>query len=319
MIFMAKQILSCDWGTSGFRLRLVNVEDAVVLNEITSDQGIAAVYNKWIESNQPESERVAFYKHILRSVLTGYFKEGIKGVPVIISGMASSTIGMKALAYSELPFELKSMNVNIEIIKADDDLHHDILLVSGLRTPDDVMRGEETMLLGCDIEKDEDALIIFPGTHSKHVVVKNNAVVDFKTYMTGEMFDLLASKSILSNSVAQNSNDHENIFIKGVKEGEKNNLLNSSFHVRTNQLFRKYSVEENYHFLSGLVIGCELKEIIVSSKNIYLVCSKNLFKNYLMALKVLNASIPVKYYNADETLVKAHCKLYNACIESKSK
>src|SRR5678809_1216827 len=112
MIFMAKQILSCDWGTSGFRLRLVNVEDAAILNEKSSDQGIASVYNEWVRSNQPETERVAFYKHILRSVLTGYFKEDIQGVPIIISGMASSTIGMKALAYNELPFELKSMDVN---------------------------------------------------------------------------------------------------------------------------------------------------------------------------------------------------------------
>ena len=31
--------------------------------------------------------------------------------------------------------------------------------------------------------------------------------------------------------------------------------------VRTNQLFEKYSGEENYYYLSGLLIGNELSEI----------------------------------------------------------
>ena len=306
---MTNRILSCDWGTSAFRLRLVNAENALVLNEVKGQQGIAAVYNKWIESNQPESKRVAFYSNIFQSVLDGYFKEDIKDVPVIISGMASSTIGMKELAYSELPFDLASMNLNIESIKATEDFGHEILLVSGLRTKNDVMRGEETMLLGLDIDKDEEALVIFPGTHSKHVVVKRNTAVEFKTYMTGEMFDLLASKSILSKSVAKNSNEHENIFIEGVKEGQKNNLLNGSFHVRTNQLFKRYDAEENYLFLSGLVIGHELKEVLSGDKDIYLVCSGDLVEKYTAALKTLNPAISVKHYNADEALVKAHCKL----------
>jgi len=305
---MIKQILSCDWGTSSFRLRLVNVENAVVLTEIKSQQGIATVYNEWIESNRPESERVGFYRNILRSILDEYFKEN-KDIPIIISGMASSTIGMKELAYSELPFQFESMNVNMESIKADKDFPHDILLVSGLRTASDVMRGEETMLLGFDMDKDEEAVAIFPGTHSKHVVIKKNNVVDFKTYMTGEIFDLLASKSILAKSVSKNNNKHEDVFIKGVEEAANNNLLNSIFHVRTNQLFKRYNAEENYYFLSGLVIGYELKEVVSTNENIYLICSRDLMENYRTALKALNPKMSVKHFNADEALVKAHCRL----------
>jgi len=168
---MTNRILSCDWGTSAFRLRLVNAENALVLNEVKGQQGIAAVYNKWIESNQPESKRVAFYSNIFQSVLDGYFKEDIKDVPIIISGMASSTIGMKELPYAKLPFELSGDNLNIEKFEADNFCKNDILLISGLQTNVDVIRGEETLLLGCDIN--DDALVIFPGTHSKHVIVKD--------------------------------------------------------------------------------------------------------------------------------------------------
>ena len=50
-------------------------------------------------------------------------------------------------------------------------------------------------------ELDEEQVFIFPGTHSKHVTVKNGNVIDIKTYMTGEFFELLSVKSILSATI----------------------------------------------------------------------------------------------------------------------
>lgn len=305
---MYKQILSCDWGTSRFRLRLVNVNDYAIIDEMVNDKGIAAVYSEWLTTNQSETERTGFYRDLLQSYINQYFNYVEASVPVIISGMASSTIGMKELDYKELPFDISNQQLNTFIIKADDKCEHDILLISGLKTADDVMRGEETKLLGCTLNYD-DVLVIFPGTHSKHVFVKNNVAVDFKTYMTGEFFNLLSAKSILSKSVITNNEVHTDVFIKGVKDGTANNLLNSAFHVRTNQLFKKFTAEENYHYLSGLIIGCELKDVSSVSKNIYVVSSNNLSENYLTALKVLNQNLSVQYKNADEVLIKAHCKL----------
>jgi len=305
-----KQILSCDWGTSSFRLRLINVDGETILNEVLLDKGIAAVYAEWMQTKRNEIERIGFYKAFLRSVINKRFGDAVKGFPIIISGMASSTIGIKELEYSEVPFDLTYNNLNAFNIKADDICPHDIILVSGLRTDNDVMRGEETILLGLGLNLIEDALVIFPGTHSKHVRVKNNTVIDFKTYMTGEIFELLATKTVLSKSVIKNKTHNEIIFVEGVKEGAANNLLNSAFHVRTNQLFRKFTKEENYHFLSGLVIGDELKELKTATGNIYLICSKNLSQQYLTALETLNIN-NVQFYNADKALIKAHCKLFH--------
>lgn len=304
---MAKQILSCDWGTSSFRLRLVNVDDETILKEVLAEKGIAAMYDEWKQIKRDESERIGFYKTFLQAILDKHFGHIVKGLPVMISGMASSTIGMKELEYSEVPFNLSGDNLNSFKIKSDDVCPHDVILISGLRTANDVMRGEETMLLGCDISKEEDALVIFPGTHSKHVSVKNNIAIGFKTYMTGEVFKLLSIKSVLSKSVIKNKSYDQKGFITGVKEGASNNLLNSAFHVRTNQLFKKFSEEENYHFLSGLVIGYELKEV-KAEECAYLVCSNNLSQQYLAALEALNMS-EVQYYDADKVLIKAHCKL----------
>jgi 2-dehydro-3-deoxygalactonokinase len=57
-------------------------------------------------------------------------------------------------------------------------------------------RGEETLLLGCDIVDEGEYIYIFPEP-IPHIFVKNKTAVDFKTYMTGEIFDLLTEKSIL--------------------------------------------------------------------------------------------------------------------------
>ena len=306
---MIKQILSCDWGTTAFRLRLVNRLDGKVVAETTEGKGIAAVYNEWLQTGLPEIERANFYKSILKIQVDEITKDFSEKLPLIISGMASSTIGIQEIPYIEIPLAIAAENLQVVKIDADDNFKHDIHLVSGLKTNKDVLRGEETILLGCEMDEGE-ALIIFPGTHSKHVIIKNKCCVDFKTYMSGEVFDLLANKSILSKSVIKNKSDQYNhIFEMGVKQAAAGNLLNNAFHVRTNQLFNKLTAAENYHYLSGLVIGTELKDIAAGNKTIRLVCSRDLAEPYLMALKILAANSEIKYSNADEALINGHCRL----------
>jgi 2-dehydro-3-deoxygalactonokinase len=307
---MTKQILSCDWGTTSFRLRLVNIKDGEILAELKDERGIAAVHNDWLQSNQSENDRVSFYKRILQSYIRKLPGADLERVPLIISGMASSSIGIKELSYRETPLDLTGDSFNIIKIVSDEEFRHDILLVSGLKTNNDAMRGEETMLLGCDFGDSIETLAIFPGTHSKHATVKNNTVIDIKTYMTGEIFDLLANKSILSKSVIKSEDEKYNsIFETGVKEGAVGNLLNISFHVRTSQLFKTLSPEENYHYLSGLVIGTELKEISATNAPIHLVCSQGLMDRYQVALQILRANGKLQCHNADNALIEGHCKL----------
>ena len=312
---MTKQILSCDWGTTSFRLRLVNVKDGKILAEMNEGRGIAAVHNDWLQSNKPENDRVSFYKIILQSYIRKLHGGDLEGVPFIMSGMASSSIGIKELSYSKIPFDLggDSLNsLNVLKIVSDEECRHDILLVSGLKTNSDVMRGEETMLVGCDFGDNVETLAIFPGTHSKHAMVKNKILIDFKTYMTGEIFDLLANKSILAKSVIKSEGEKfSSVFETGVKEGAAGNLLNTSFHVRTNQLFKTLSPEENYHYLSGLVIGTELKEISATNVNIHLVCGQGLMERYRMALQILMPNGKLQCHNADNALIEGHCRLAN--------
>jgi 2-dehydro-3-deoxygalactonokinase len=116
--------------------------------------------------------------------------------------MASSTIGMADLPYKDIPFSTDGSDLKLHTIPASVSFKHSVTLISGVRTEDDVMRGEETKLIGCTVgvSNKNNHLFIFPGTHPKHVHVKNDKATAFKTYMTGEFFDLLSTKSILSVS-----------------------------------------------------------------------------------------------------------------------
>ncbi len=197
-----------------------------------------------------------------------------------------------------------------------------MLLISGIKSTDDVMRGEETQLIGCINEAgpaNSDGLYLFPGTHSKHIQVEDGQVVDFNTYMTGEFFELLAQKSILSASVVSPTKNPEILaatsFRQGVQDAGQGNILHVAFRVRTNELFGKLTKQENFTYLSGLIIGTELKELLAANHSkIYLFGGSNLQEYYEMALQELGLSERVHTFPgawADEAVVRGQYKIFN--------
>jgi 2-dehydro-3-deoxygalactonokinase len=319
---MMEKFLSCDWGTSSFRLRLVETAGARIIAEEKSDQGIAGIYDLWKQTRQPEDLRFSFYldriKRQVQSIEKGV-NDSLDGFPLVISGMACSTLGMIDLPYSDVPFSTDGSDLVTKLVDAEDDFKHNIIFISGARTATDAMRGEETQLVGCF--PDQEQVFIFPGTHSKHVTVKNGKVVDIKTYMTGEFFELLSQKSILAASVESNTDinleKNGKSFEAGVKEGLYSNILNTSFKVRTNHLFHKLSQQENYHYLSGLLIGTEIKEIAGTDQGITLVCNSYLNFHYETAFHQLDKTMSLKIQNADEAMVAGQLKILKQLFKEK--
>ena len=169
------------------------------------------------------------------------------------------------------------------------------------------MRGEESLLLGCDVPDNGEKIFIFPGTHSKHVFVKNKSGVSFKTYMTGEIFSLLAEKSILRHAVKKGTD--EKSFSEGFQAGLEGNLLHQVFMVRTRQLLQHANPVSGYQFLSGLLIGAELAQLKGTHCPVYVVCSKPLKHAYLTGLELMALDNEIFYFNADEMLLRAHYKI----------
>ena len=287
-----KNFLSCDWGTSFFRLWYV--EFGVKFVSVGNSEGIASTFESWKQKRKSEDERFLFFRNVIHDhigKLEYSLGASLKDIPVVISGMASSSIGMMEIPYKESPFKADGSDLRFVKINATRDFNHDIFIISGVKTGNDVLRGEETQLAGCIKSSNSEALYILPGTHSKHIVVKKGLAVSFKTYMTGEFFELLSKKSILSSSVDSSGRfskkENKQAFVKGVKESERSNLLHSSFLVRTNQLLKKVNAVNNYYYLSGLLIGTELAECKKMRMPIRLIASGDLRQLYVSAFKEL--------------------------------
>jgi len=309
------KFISCDWGTSAFRLRLVEYPSLTILEEITSREGIADTHELMMKSN---SERYPFYQAILAkgvAKLAGESGISLSGIPVIISGMASSSLGMMELDYKSLPVKTDGSDLLVHIENPSADFKYPMALISGVKSSDDAMRGEESLVVGSDLEETGNKqLIILPGTHSKHVTIKNGFVTNIKTYMTGEVFELLLSKSLLSKSVSSAGSFSKNDqlwFQKGAHEGAENNFLNAIFHVRTKRLFNDISSEENYHYLSGLLIGSELSVLKNKSyKKIVLVSDERFFALYSTALHSLDLNQKLYCQKAETALIRGQSFIY---------
>src|SRR5690606_18524923 len=155
-------------------------------------------------------------------------------------------IGMCELPYSTLPLDLDGSNLGHKKIDVPW-FPHPILLISGVRGEDDIMRGEETQLLGChDTKQKKDSIYIFPGTHSKHIQVREAKAIAFKTYMTGELFHLLAEHSILKDNVEKTELLSEKDFICGLRHARTKDFLGSVFRVRTNQILHEMDKGGNH-------------------------------------------------------------------------
>ena len=316
---MNKRFLSCDWGTSSFRLRLIDVGSGEAISESLSAEGISSVYEEWIKSGHEENQRMNFYfsvidRHIKK--IKRKVKDMEKGMPVIISGMASSNIGMIELPYAMLPFSSGGEDIEVKRIGNENLFAHELNIISGARTQTDVMRGEETQLIGCangDMKGKQ--VFIFTGTHSKHVVTVSGEATAIKTYMTGELFNLLTRHSILADSVWPfgDADVRENTaaFEQGVKNGAGHNLSHSLFAVRTNQLLNRLSKEANYYYLSGLLIGTGLGELSkIEIDTITLVGEERLMANYSQALKILHSNANVKKTDAATATIQGQLAVY---------
>ena len=309
--------LSCDWGTSSFRLTLATLPALEVGGAVRHDQGIGDTHKLWKEGGGDEATRLHFFIAVIRNAITEIEQKlavSTTGVPVVISGMASSSIGMINLPYADLPFAADGSGLRVHAMNATDDFPHDVLLISGVRSADDVMRGEETQLIGAvpdGISSDRECLFVFPGTHSKHIRVRNGSAFVFKTYMTGEFFRLLSLNSILADAVRPGgafSQENLRCFEEGVLEGSQNNLLNSVFHIRTSALLEKHTKEMNYFYLSGLLIGAEIADIGTSALPIIVVGGEPIVQHYERAMRLLGLQ-NIRVVSGDRAILKGHARI----------
>lgn len=272
---MVTEFTSCDWGTSNLRVRRV-VEGRVVA-EHCSESGVSR-----IDGDFPNALKQAM--------------EAIEArPPVVISGMASSSIGWCELPYAELPFPLDGSGAVLREIAAE------TFLVSGVSGNGDIMRGEETELLGLE-ELPGEVLVILPGTHSKHCHIRNASMVKFQTHLTGDLRQALRSHTILANSIADGWD--RSAFCEGVLAGASNPLPGQLFRVRTRQVLDGCPAPSNGSYLDGLLIGAELSGLD-AGRPLLLAAGASQHRSYKTALEALGLSSRTRILPPEEVALLA--------------
>lgn len=278
--------IACDWGTSRLRVRWRGPDG---LREVASDDGASRLAARG-------GDRARVFEEALREALQRLGAPA--GLPVLVSGMASSSIGWIELPYARLPFRLDGSGVVGRWTTSDDRCR--VCLISGVRDQDDMMRGEETQALGWAeaVEQaghalPERAMLVLPGTHSKHIRVESGALTSISTFMTGELFEVFCRHSVLRHSVATEATsagtgDSEvpvdsGAFSEGVRASARPGLAAALFQVRSRQVLSGRDPVSNRSFLSGLLIGAELRSLEAGEAPVILAAGKGLPEAYTRA------------------------------------
>jgi len=184
-----------------------------------------------------------------------------KGITeVLVCGMAGARQGWQDAGYLTAPCNTPALNQAVTVPTAD--LRIMVRILPGIKQPDpaDVMRGEETQIAGfLKQTPDYNGLICLPGTHSKWVHVQNGRVVEFQTFMTGEVYDLLSRNSVLKHSVSGECFSQSD-FVDAAKSAFENptDVSSQLFRLRAQHLVNDTDATVLSARLSGILIGQEV-------------------------------------------------------------
>ena len=193
--------------------------------------------------------------------------------------MIGSSIGLYETDFSPLPIDIDEVsNSLIQVPNFEPALY----IVPGVSKVGDVMRGEESQSLASGLEN---GLVISPGTHSKWVEIKSGKITDFRTYLTGELFEILRNHSTLSKATDSSAKlVASGDFVEGLN-AQPSDLTHDLFAIRANWLQGK-SENASREYLSGLLIGAEIKSAKswCKASEARIVASDSLAEIYIFAL-----------------------------------
>jgi 2-dehydro-3-deoxygalactonokinase len=131
--------------------------------------------------------------------------------------------------------------------------------------------------------------LVLPGTHSKHLRLESGNLTGVTTFMTGELFEMLRTQGMLRHSMdlaavgEPEGAMHWAVFQEGVAASARGGLASNLFQVRTRQVLRGCSGASNRSFLSGLLIGAELRSLEAGESPIILAAGEALREAYTTA------------------------------------
>jgi 2-dehydro-3-deoxygalactonokinase len=274
----APAYIAGDWGTSNLRLRLCAADGAA----LDARQGPGAA-----------DSRGRFAQ--VFDELTAEWRSAHGALPAVLCGMAGSTFGWLEAPYLPCPEELDSIAGSLATARAD------VRIVPGMRCTNplggpDVMRGEETQLLGALAAVPAlgrgRQLVCMPGTHTKWVALHDGTVIEFLTVPTGEVFKLLCDHSVLVRDKATPIEHRAPEFERGLAESARHPevpVLHRLFQGRSLRLDGQLTAEGASSWASGLLVGTDVAGALplfaASAGPVHIIANAQLCALYAAALE----------------------------------
>ncbi|KXJ52385.1 MAG: 2-keto-3-deoxy-galactonokinase [Thalassospira sp. Nap_22] len=276
--------IAVDWGTSNLRLWAMD-DTGNILGSAESPLGMNAI------ASDPELS----FEAVLIGLIEDWLGADPAKLPVVICGMAGAKQGWLEAPYCDVPARPSDLAKGAVTPNVSDP-RISVFILPGLcqRGDPDVMRGEETQLVGFMAQNpDFCGWVCLPGTHSKWAQVGDGVIKAFRTYMSGEVFALLSQQSILRHSVDDAWDNAA--FADAVRKASEQPtaFLHSLFTVRAGALVAEgdASVAPGAAVLSGTVIGAEIADVLsrlAPGDDIALIGAGKLASLYQAALAVHN-------------------------------
>lgn len=288
--------IAVDWGTSNMRAWAVTAAGDV-LDQAQSDRGMGSL--------APDE-----FEGVLAQVIAPWQPKA--NTPVIACGMVGAKQGWREAPYATTPCTPQSAMIDVP-----NDTGLRVKIIGGVSqaTPADVMRGEETQIAGfLHLNPNWDGVICLPGTHTKWVHVSAGEIVSFQTVMTGEMFSLLSTSSVLRHSIGDGWDDavFKDTLSDAMSRPEA--MAARLFSIRAAGLLDGLSPNAARARLSGLLIGAEMAATkpYWLGQSVAIIGAQKLSDHYATAL--MAQGLPVTRTDADrmtlEGLKAAYAQAY---------
>ena len=227
---------------------------------------------------------------------------------IVMSGMVGSTIGWSDVPYLDCPADVSDIPKHCKVLIS---RGHRIHIAPGLACTNalgqpDVMRGEETELLGWVNRHGGSTVpgrrfVCIPGTHAKWVEIQQHRIVRFLTGVTGELFDVLCTNGVLTTGSDAGAHLPGKPFFDGLSSIAKcpEYLLSRLFSVRANVVRGRMDPEDAPEFMSGLLVGADVAGAVTllglrnAAGVVSVIGTPNLSQRYACALEHCGVSAMV--------------------------
>jgi len=269
---MRARLIGVDWGTTSLRAHLIGA-GGLPLETRETNEGLRALGPGLFE---PALARVV-----------ADWRQAHGALPIVCSGMVGARTGWIEAPYVACPADAGAMARGI--VALDTASLGRVHFLPGVRQPDDVMRGEETQIIGALVNGASDGLFVLPGTHSKWVHVNGATITRFTTMMTGDVYAALKGHTILAATAGAPDGDEG--FARGLDMARAldgpGDVIARLFSLRVAALDGALTPQHSANVLSGLLIGAELRQMAQGAQRFTLIANDDLARRYEIAAQAM--------------------------------